>query len=116
MECRKILSPSGLAIETGSTIAPSGSVRLQVAQLAVDPYGHDRAVVAEEIESGGGRVRHSLLADAVCCDRDGHAGHNRFLPLRWLPGRPRVSLDLRLRRLDGVVRRAWHDCGRRCDR
>jgi hypothetical protein len=36
-------------------------------------------VVTEKIESGGGRVRHPLLADAVRCDGDGHGGHNRSL-------------------------------------
>src|SRR5687767_8099354 len=51
---------------------------MQVPQLAVDPGGDDGAVITEEIESCGGRVRHSLLADATCCDGDGHGGHDRF--------------------------------------
>src|SRR4029453_1851085 len=66
---------------------------MQVPQLAVDPRGHDCAVLTEEIESGGGRVRHSLPADATCCDGDGHAGHDWFpsyaLALPEAPGKPR---------------------------
>ena len=34
---------------------------MEVTQLAVDPYGDDAAVIAEEIEAGRGSVGHPLL-------------------------------------------------------
>ena len=82
---------------------------MQVPQLAVDPRGHDRAILTEEIEPCGGRVRHSLLADSTCCDGDGHAGHDWFpscaLALPEAPGKPRPRARKRSMCLPGIGRR-----------
>ena len=91
--------PSGLSMAIGSTSAPAGSGRLQVAQLAVDAYGHHGLVVAVEVQPGGVGVGQLFGADTVGADGDRHRGHSSaHFRCRTGANAPRVRLDLGPRR------------------